>query len=463
MRTHAARFRTIVFFVGLVFVALVAVVLASVASAGELPAQAAIRAARDEVFPALVHVQAVSEGFKDGRRVQTVSVGSGVIVDKRGHVVTNYHVVGRASKLICTLSSKQQVRAARIGGDPWTDLAVIRIDLRPLKGKRVHFARFAEPGSLEAGDYVLAMGSPLSLSRSLSMGIVSCADRYLPGGTKLPTGEPTGLFNTWIQTDAAINPGNSGGPLVNLDGRIVGINSRGVRLASNIGFAIPVSVVQEVVAQLIKRRRVVRGWLGVRLQPLRGVGGAADQTAERGVVVASVEEGSPGAEAGLRPGDVLLKLGNEAVDAPFIEDVPRVYRAIAALRPGKPTTIEFRRNGDAKTATLKVAALGAARAAERHLADLGLVVRDITTEDVRAQNLADRHGAMVASVAKGGLAGAAGLRAGDIIVEFARQPVGSVKKLTTVYRKLPRKKRNRILVKYRRGMSAKLALIQRGK
>jgi serine protease Do len=437
-------------------------VFVSGAAAAELPAQKAVRSARDRVFPALVHVQAVSSGFKNGRPVQQVSVGSGVIIDARGHIVTNYHVVGRASKLVCTLSNKQQIPASRVGGDPWTDLAVVRLDLRRLKGNPPRPAAFAEPGTVEVGDYVLAMGSPLSLSRSISMGIVSCADRYLPGGSKLPTGEPTGLFNTWLQTDAAINPGNSGGPLVNLDGQIVGINSRGVRLASNIGFAIPVGVVRDVVGELVRRRRVTRGWIGVWLQPRRGVGGA-DHRAKRGVVVGSVEDGSPADAAGLRPGDVLHKIGSHEIDAAFVENVPAVYRAIAALPPGKPAAVEYERDGAAHKAALKVIALGAARSTERHLAELGLVVRDITMEDVRARNLEDRRGVMVASVAVGGAAGNAKLKEADVIIEFARKPVGSVRDLTTIYRKLPRKKRDRILVRYRRGFHVNVTLLQKGK
>jgi serine protease Do len=431
------------------------------ARAADLPTQDAIRSARDKVFPALVHIQAVSSYYKDGQKVQSVSAGSGAIIDRNGHVVTNYHVVGRADSIKCTLSDKRQVSAKRVGGDPWTDLAVIRINKKELRGRKIAVAEFGKMSKVEAGDYVMAMGSPLSLSRSISLGIVSCADRYLPGGYRLPSGEPTGLFNTWIQTDAAINPGNSGGPLVNLDGKIVGVNTRGVIKASNIGFAIPVDVVKKVTAALVRHRRVVRSWIGVRLQPLKGVGGAAQSNAKEGVVISGVEDNSPAEAAGLRPGDILLAFDGKPVNAVFLEGVPAVYRLIAETKLGKTATLKVARNGKTIGVKVKTELLGAARAANKQIAALGLVIRNITTEDVRAQNLPNRIGALVQSVSKTGPAGTAGIKTGDIIIEMDRQPVKSANDLVRIYRKVPKKK-TRVLARYRRGFSVNFALIRKG-
>jgi serine protease Do len=440
----------------------VVVCLSGAAHAAELPTQQAIRRARDHVFPALVHIQAVSSLFQGGRKQQSVSAGSGVVISDQGYIITNYHVVGRADSVICTLSDKRQVRAKRIGGDPWTDLAVIQIDAKELKGEAIRVAEFGEMAQVEAGDYVLAMGSPLSLSRSISLGIVSCADRYLPGGYKLPTGEPTGLFNTWIQTDAAINPGNSGGPLVNLEGKIIGINARGVTQASNIGFAIPVDVVTRVSSALIKHKQVARSWIGVTLQPLRGVDGAAGRSVKQGVVVGGVEEGSPADTAGLRPGDRLLELNGQELSAVFLEEVPAVYRRIAEIPLDKVAVLKYTRNGKALDVEIKAEPLSSGQPTDREIAAFGLVVRNITNEDVRVQNLADRVGALVQSVSATGPAGLAGLRNNDIIIEMNREPVKNVGDLIRIFGKLP-KDQARTLVRYRRGFSVNIALVRRGK
>jgi serine protease Do len=430
------------------------------AAGGDLPTQVAIRAARDKVFPALVHIQAVKSYFRKGRKVQQVSVGSGVIIDARGHVATNYHVVSRAKKVLCTLSDKTRAKATVVGGDPWTDLAVVRLNRTALQGRKVVHADFGSMKQVQAGDYVLAMGSPLSLSRSVSLGIISCADRYLPAGARLPTGEPTGRFNTWIQTDAAINPGNSGGPLVTLDGRIVGINSRAAKQASNIGFAIPVDVVKAITTELIRRRRVRRSSIGVTLQPLKGIGGAGDEDAAAGVVISGVAEGSPAAAIGLRPGDVMRSFNGRPTNAPFQENVPEVYRRIAATPLGKPVELVVQRDGETLTLSVKAVPLGETQSAQRHVRGLGLVVRDITPEDVRTQNLPDRKGALVESVEAAGPAGQTGLKAGDVIVEAAGKPVESAAALVRIYAKLPAEKKQRVLVRYRRGVSLKLALIR---
>ena len=202
-----------------------------------LSLQELIFEARDRVSPALVNVQPVTDVYSSGERRNSTGVGSGFVFDRRGHVITNYHVAGKAKRLIITLSNKQRVPGMLVGGDPLTDIAVLKLELtegQALPGP----VELGDSDALVVGEYVMALGSPLALQRSLSFGVVSSKDRYLSDSFKLPTGEKTGSFNTWIQTDAAINPGNSGGPLVDLSGAVVGVNARGAFGASSIGFAI---------------------------------------------------------------------------------------------------------------------------------------------------------------------------------------------------------------------------------
>jgi len=194
---------------------LLALLLPSLAAAGDPGLEARILAAKDKVFPALVHIVNVEEGFVLGRKQKSVATGSGFLVDAEGHVVTNYHVAGEGRVLVVTLASKKEVEARLVAGDPYTDLAVLKVDPKEAfpDGKPV-FASFGDSSRLQEGDFVMAMGSPLSLARSVSFGIISCRERTLD--QLEVAGQETGKYNTWLQTDAAINPGNSGGPLVNV-------------------------------------------------------------------------------------------------------------------------------------------------------------------------------------------------------------------------------------------------------
>jgi len=287
------------------------------------PLQEAIFAAGAEALPAVVHIQPISEVYTSGKKEKQTGVGSGVIVSVEGHIITNYHVAGKAKKLLCTLSNKEKVTASLVGGDPLTDIAVCRLDPGQVTGE-VHYARFGDSDNLRVGEYVLALGSPLALDRTLSLGVVSCADRYMSDRMRLPSGERTGSFNTWIQTDAAINPGNSGGPLVNLDGEIVGINARTAMFADNLGFAIPVNTVKDVYRQILETGEVKRSWIGVEIQPLQELETYFGTGQRRGALVSHVAPDSPAAEAGLAEGDVILFYDGKPLSARFKEEIPRI-------------------------------------------------------------------------------------------------------------------------------------------
>ena len=277
--------------------------LTAPALAGDAPVlssglQDAVQMAKERVLPCLVRIQPISERYVGGRKVKQTGYGSGVIFTHEGHVLTNFHVAGRAQSLLCVMADKEEIPAHLVAGDPWTDLAVIKLDLTRYKGHSLQWAVLGNSDKLKVGDFVIALGSPFALTRTLTFGAVSCKDRSLGVRMDLP-GEmglqETGQFNTWIQVDALINPGNSGGPLINMRGEIVGINARG---GSGMGFAIPMNVAKDVARELIEHGRVRRSWIGVKFQALakfqeRFVGNVA----KGGVLVGNVEAGSPASQA----------------------------------------------------------------------------------------------------------------------------------------------------------------------
>jgi serine protease Do len=394
---------------------LVAIAVPASAGGDQLEAlRACMLEAKDRVFPALVHIINVEEGFRRGRREKTLSSGSGFFIDAKGRILTNYHVAGQASRLFVTLPSRRRIDARLIAGDPYTDLALLEVDpAQAFTDGKVPFARFGDSDALEEGDFVMAMGSPLSLSRSVSFGIVSCRARALD--TARIAGHETGKYNTWIQTDAAINPGNSGGPLVNLSGEVVGVNTRANLAADNIGFAIPSNVARDVVAALLEHKRVPRSWLGLRLQALDSLEDTVfADSSEEGVLVAGVAPASPAAVAAVQPGDFIVELNGEPFHARFGEELPGLYRRIAGLPRDADATLDLLRAGTPVRVRVRAAALGRDVGREMEVKPWGLTVRGITARMVRDLSLEDARGVMVTGIRVGGASGGK-LEAGDVI------------------------------------------------
>jgi len=382
----------------------------------------AVKVARDRVFPTLVHIEPVSDTAMRGRKVETKTTGSGAIISPDGLVVTNFHVAGTAKRMTCTLSDRLRCSAVTVGADAATDLAVIRLDLDELGLERVPYASFGASNDLEVGDFVMAMGSPLGLTRSLSLGVVSCVDRHLEGLVLLGR-LPTGHFNTWIQTDAAINPGNSGGPLVDLKGTVVGINARGYRNADNLGFAIPIDVVRDVVDRILRDGRVVRSQIGLTCQPLR--------TGEAGVLVASVDPASPAARAGIMAGDEIMEYAGVPVAAAFDEELPEVRRFMADVPAGRQVAVRVRRGSEEVSFDVTTHELEPPVSEDHELQTWGMTVRRLTGPERRELFLDDLEasvGVLVTGVRVGGRAAACQppLARGDVIVRVAGQRVDSV-------------------------------------
>ena len=431
------------------------------AGSGGAELQRQIYAARDQVLPALVNVQPVVPDYSSGTKEKAQLTGSGVVVRSEGYVVTNYHVAGHSEQVICTLWNKERIRAELVGGDPLTDLAVLKLDFRDYKGTRPPAAEFGDSDALQTGQIVMALGSPFALSRSLSFGVISTTDRYLPSDFRLPSGERTGIFNTWIQTDAAINPGNSGGPLVDLSGRVVGINSRAFVMANNLGFSIPANVVREVVAAIIANGRLERSWIGVEVQPLQEL---EDFFAARsgGVLVSDVEPESPAESAGIRPGDLLVRVGDKEVTARFYEEIPLFYQLVAGFPADREVEIAFQRAGALQTVRLTPREYGRSSGGDFEVKAWGFTVRGITQQNVLELHLENAAGVLVSGVRGGGAAEEGGLAPQDIVRFVGEKQVENLEQFRQLYEELSKGSPAPIMLHVKRRDSGRFVLIKPG-
>ena len=423
--------------------------------------QRQIYAARDQVLPALVNVQPVVPDYSSGTKEKSQVTGSGVVIRSEGYVVTNYHVAGHSEQVICTLWNKERLRAELVGGDPLTDLAVLKLDFSDYKGQRPPAAEFGDSDALQTGQIVMALGSPFALSRSLSFGVISTTDRYLPSDFRLPSGERTGIFNTWIQTDAAINPGNSGGPLVDLSGRVVGINSRAFVMANNLGFSIPANVVREVSGAIIAGGKVERSWIGVEVQPLQEL---EDFFAARagGVLVSDVEPESPAESAGIKPGDLLVRVGNKEVTARFYEEIPLFYSFVAGLPADKEVEIAYQRAGSLQTVRLTPREYGRSSGSDFEVKAWGFTVRGITQQMVLDMHLDNASGVLVSGVRGGSAAEEGGLAPQDIVHFIGEKKVESLEQFRQLYEDLSKGTPQPIMLHVKRRDSGRFVLIKPG-
>ncbi|MFQ5846817.1 MAG: DegQ family serine endoprotease [Candidatus Methylomirabilales bacterium] len=346
--------------------------------------------------------------FNLPREFERRSLGSGVIVDTKGYILTNNHVVEQADEIQVTLVDERTFQAKVVGTDPKTDLAVIRIE----GAKDLHPAALGDSAKMRTGDFVIAIGNPFGLSHTVTIGVVSATGRAGVGIT---------AYEDFIQTDASINPGNSGGPLLNIDGEVIGINTAIVASGQGIGFATPINLAKEIMEQLITAGRVTRGWLGVVIQPLTPeLAKQFEVKSGEGVLIADVVEGGGAAKAGLKTGDVI-----EAFAGKPVTDVHQLQRMVASIKPGTRVPVKISRRG--KELALNVT-LGQMPTEEttavtpKPLERYGFAVQDLTPE-LRERFQVEEGGVLVSSVEPGSPAFRRGLRPGDVILEVNRQPV----------------------------------------
>lgn len=411
-----------------------ALVLAAAPGAAQPPAASSpeVAAALARVYPALVNVTVVTETYAEGRAVRYPGVGSGVVVTPEGHVLTNYHVVAGARRIELTLPSGEVLGARVVVHDPLTDLSVLEIVDPAERPGPLPTAPLGSSSELAVGQPVLALGNPLALASSVTLGIVSNPRRVFTDylGTEietliLPEGQQTGLLTPWIQHDALILPGNSGGPLVDLDGRVVGINGRG---GGGLGFAIPIDVAREVLAQAVEHGEVRRSWLGASFLPVAKLG------REAGALVSEVVPDGPAATAGVEPGDLLLAVGGEPVAVRFLEEVPLLHQRLASLPVGEPVELELERDGERRTASAVTAAMPDLLGASGEVRELGLSADEVTAPLARERRLAEARGLLVTGVRPGYAADAARppLSRGDVLLEAAGRRVDTLAGLEEV-------------------------------
>jgi len=339
-------------------------------------------------------------------------MGSGVIVDENGYILTNNHVVAGADEVTVTLASGRDLHATVVGTDPMSDLAVVQV-----KEKGLRAANLGDSDTLRVGEWVLAAGNPFGLRDTVTAGIVSAKGR-----SNVRIAE----YEDFIQTDAAVNPGNSGGPLVDLEGNVVGINTA---IASHngdndgVGFAIPINMAKAIMDSLIHKGQVVRGWLGINIQPL-------DETMARsfgydsteGALIGDVLPDGPAQHAGLKPGDIVVRFN----DTP-IHDPNQLRNAAAAAEPGTKVAINVVRDGKPLTLRVQVAqrertSIASSDADESN--DLGLTVEDLTADQARTLGVnREIQGVVVTQVDPNGIAYLAGIRPGTVIVDVQGTPV----------------------------------------
>ena len=441
-----------------VLIVLLAVGGVAAASVVEPTIQSDIYNARDRVMPALVHIQPVIKNYNTGELEKQTVVGSGVVFHPDGYVVTNYHVAGRAERIICTLSDKEQVPASLVGGDPLTDIAVIKLDLSDYRGS-ISVAEFGDSDSIGVGQYVLAMGSPLSLSRSISVGVISTRDRYFSPDVRLPSGERTGRYNLWIQTDAAINPGNSGGPLVDLDGRVIGINSRATLYANNLGFAIPINIVKKATGDIIAEGKVTRSWIGLHCQALQELENHFGAHRNAGVLISSIDPGSPAEHAFLKAGDIILKVNEQPVSARFVEELPAFYSLIADRNPGDEISLTVLRNEQAYNFKVATRTLGDLQGEDFECKDWGFAVKAITRQMQIENQLSDTSGVYVVGVKRIGTADEGGLRRADVILKVNGNDIAGLVDFIGQYNEQVQLEIDKVLLTVKRGGSTRFVLL----
>jgi len=367
-------------------------------------------------------------------------LGSGVLVSQDGLILTNAHVVDAADHIRVTLVDRRSFKATVVGVDKKTDLAVLRID-----GEHLPWVPFGDSTALRVGEVVLAVGNPFGLSQTVTMGIVSGVGRQGVGITD---------YEDFIQTDAAINPGNSGGAMVNTRGELVGINTAIFTQSGGyegIGFAIPANLARGVMGSLVKKGRVVRGWLGVSIQEMTPELAAQFGLASpRGALVTDVVKGSPADKAGLKRGDVILTLNERE-----IHKLTQLRLLVAATEVGSEVELTYQRDGQRKRARVAVGELPEEAAAVPEAPEVtgsgldnvlgGIKVGAIDRESARRFQIDPAtRGVLVQDVVPGSAASRSGLIPGDVIVEINRKDVAGLVDFNRIAREI--KPGQRVLV-----------------
>jgi serine protease Do len=365
-------------------------------------------------------------------------LGTGVIVDEQGHILTNNHVIGDSDEVSVRLSNERTVKAKVVGTDPRSDLAVIKIKVKESLPKP---AKLGDSEKLKIGEWVVAAGASFGLDNTITAGIVSAKGRALSGGAQ---------YEDFIQTDAAINPGNSGGPLVNLRGEVIGINTAIVSKSGGymgIGFAIPINMAKQVLDSLITNGKVTRGWLGVGIQNLsEDLAKSFEYTDTDGALVGHVDPKGPAKKAGVQQGDIIIQLGKDR-----IKNVNQLRNLVATIKPNTTLDLTLIRNGRKETRSVTIGELPAQVAEEEpqqdgSVEDLGLTVEEFDESSPRKPRTERARGLVITQIDPQGLAAHAELQVGDIVISINGREVSSIEEFKGAMEKGDPKKGLRFVV-----------------
>lgn len=351
-------------------------------------------------------------GDSPEREFKGKGLGSGFIISEDGYIITNNHVVERATDIKVILQNGDSYPAKIIGTDPKSDLAVLKIEPKT----KLPAVRFGNSDRLEIGDWVLAIGNPFGLGHTVTSGIISAKGRSLGLGS----------YDDFVQTDAAINPGNSGGPLFNFQGEVVGVNTAIIAGGQGIGFAIPVNIAKNVVSQLRNGGKVVRGWIGVYVQPVTPeIAESLKLEEDDGALVADVTDGGPADKAGVQRGDIIIELNGNKID-----EMPDLPKLVASYAPGTKTKMKVLRDGKEKVLNIKLGELpekGAQisnRVVDHEVEqNLGLVVQEITPQIQSKLGIEYSNGVVITDVRGNSMASKAGLLNGDVVLEINKKQI----------------------------------------
>ncbi len=382
-----------------------------------------VLAAKEKVFPSLVYVRVVRKDFDDGKDGKLTASGSGVIITEDGELLTNHHVVDKAVEIRCLLSDGSSYGAKIIGADKDMDVALLRL-VRPKGTPNFPVAKLS-PDTVRVGDVVLAMGAPWGLARSVTMGVISCTDRYL---------EHCGQYTLWYQTDAAISPGNSGGPLVDTNGRVVGINARGSAMGAQ-AFTIPSTTILELLPYLRRKGGAAWSWFGFQFQPLHDFDHNAYFPYTNGVMLAGTDIGSPARKAGFRANDRIVAVEGKPVTALNAEDLPALERFLGRFPFGKEVRIDYVRGNTALSASVAPREKGKVEGEEKVFARWGFTAKEINRfNEPDLAFLAPSGGVYVVATSWDGNAANSGLHRRDVIKKMDGRPVKTMDDLDALYR-----------------------------
>jgi len=372
--------------------------------------------------------------FFGDRPMRTQALGSGFIISEDGYIITNNHVVEKATEIKVKLDSGKEYDAKVVGRDPKTDVALIKVT--PTKDFPKP-AKLGDSDQVNVGDWVMAVGNPFGLGHTVTLGIISAKGRVIGAGP----------YDDFLQTDAAINPGNSGGPLFNMDGEVIGINTAIIAQGQGIGFAIPINLVKTLLPQL-KEGKVIRGWLGVMIQDITPeLAKSFNLESQEGVLISDVMENTPAERAGLKRGDVVIKFN----DTP-VKDARTLSRLVAQTKPGTKITLTLVRGGKTKTIEVPLGEMpetaGVPQEQTKQDTSYGLSLQNLTPELRRHFGIPSGDaGVLITGIEPGSPAEDAGLRPGDVIKEVNREKVGSVEEFRNVVSKHPKEEGLLLLIK----------------